>query len=81
MNVYEYLGIEKGTQIPSSIIDAIVRTEIPKGEKAVAIKNPSRIGDKEIIVTKELKSQIPCKRKSGKHHSGKPKTLMQRLGL
>lgn len=81
MNVYDALGIERNAQIPANLIDAVVRTDIPKGEKCVIIKNPSKVGDKEITVTKELKAQVSCKRKFGKRHSGKPKTLMQRLGL
>lgn len=81
MNVNEYLGIEKDVQIPPVIIDAIVRTDIPKGVKTIIIKNPSRIGDREIIVTKELKAEIPHKRQWGKRHAGKPKSLLERMGL
>jgi hypothetical protein len=81
MNVYEELGLDKDAQIPPVIIDAVVRTKIPDGKKFIIIKNPSKVGDREITVTKALQDEIRHKRQWGKRHVGKPQSLLGKLGL
>jgi len=71
--VFESTGIRE-SDVPRSLADKIIRTDIPDNKTFVVIRNPTKTGNREIKVTVELKKRMPSVLHQGKHHNGKPTT-------